>query len=99
MKNIQKTKDILIKPIITHKSTLVASASTNKCYVFEVAAQANKHQIAQEFTRIFNAKVFRVNTAPIRRHKRFTKRGLRQKSDGKKAYIYTDTELELFPKI
>ena len=91
-----KSKQIILKPLITYKSSLL---SPSKCYVIEVLRKANKHQIAKEFEVLFGKRPSKVNTTAIRNRKRRTKKGYVLKSDSKKAYIYADIELELFPKI
>ena len=70
--------DIIRRPIITEKTTLLAE-SDNK-YVFEVARQANKIQIKEAVEEIFEleGKVLKVNTMNMP-----AKRGRR----GRSAYI------------
>ncbi|MEA4883226.1 MAG: 50S ribosomal protein L23 [Clostridia bacterium] len=52
-------QDIIIKPIITEKSTAMAEANR---YVFKVRRDANKIEIAQAIEDIFKVKVVSVNT-------------------------------------
>ena len=70
--------DIIRRPVITEKSSLMAEIS-NK-YVFEVAAKANKIQIRQAVEEIFelDGQVLKVNTMVMP-----AKRGRR----GRNAYI------------
>lgn len=97
MDNLPKTKQILLSPVITYKST---EASAKKCYTFVVACDANKHQIALAFEKTFGVKVLKVNTTAIRTKKRRTKFGISQKSDGKKAYIWAEKQIEgIFPQL
>jgi large subunit ribosomal protein L23 len=54
--------DIIIRPIITEKSTLLGEQ--NK-YVFEVAKAANKIDIARAVAEAFKVKVVAVNTVSV----------------------------------
>lgn len=87
---------VILSPVITYKTT---QAAQDKCYCFYVDRNSNKHQIAEEFTKLFKGKVLRVNTVADRAKRRRTKKGHSQGADGKKAYIYTDIELDIFPKL
>jgi ribosomal protein L23 len=91
-----KRKKAILSPVITYKSTQLAQ---DKCYVFQVRPDANKHEISQEFQELFKGKVLRINTSADRAHRRKTKKGHSLKADGKKAFIYTDIELDIFPKL
>ena len=51
--------DIVIKPIITEQSM---EDTENRKYVFQVAADANKVEIAKAVEEIFGVKVEKVNT-------------------------------------
>jgi large subunit ribosomal protein L23 len=78
-------KDIIIKPIITEKTT--GLKGQNK-YVFEVAKDANKLQIKQAIEELFNVKVIKVNTFNKKgkpRRVRFRQPGKRK--DIKKAIV------------
>jgi large subunit ribosomal protein L23 len=92
---IRKKKTILA-PLITFKSTQLAQ---RKCYTFQVRPDASKDEISQEFKEIFKGKVLKINTVADRTHKRKTKKGYARKADGKKAYIYSDIDLDIFPKL
>jgi large subunit ribosomal protein L23 len=89
-------KRAILSPIITYKSTQCAS---QKCYTFYVRKDANKFEIAQDFATLYNGKALRVNTVKVRTKSKRTKKGYSQKADWKKAYIYSDIELDIFPKI
>lgn len=54
-------RDIIKAPVITEKSTAIAS--DEKSYVFKVDPKANKTQIKQAIEKIFNVKVLSVNTS------------------------------------
>lgn len=54
-------RKIILKPVITEKSTLLRENS-NK-FVFEVNPDANKNQIKQAIEEFFNVKVKKINTS------------------------------------
>jgi large subunit ribosomal protein L23 len=56
-------RDIIKAPVITEKSTAIAS--NEKSYVFKVDAKANKSQIKDAIEKIFNVKVESVNTVNV----------------------------------
>ena len=76
--------DVIVKPIITEKATLVSEANA---YVFQVAKDSNKPQIKEAVEALFGVKVKAVNTTVTKgKVKRFKGRpGVR--SDVKKAYV------------
>lgn len=94
--NLLSKKRAILSPVITYKTTSLAQ---KKCYTFQVRPDAGKHEIALEFSELFKGKVLRVNTTRDRAHKKRSKKGYSKKADGKKAYIYTDIELDIFPKL
>ena len=55
--------DIIRRPLITEKSL---AGVQNKVYTFEVALDANKHEIKQAVEEIFKVKVDAVNTMNVR---------------------------------
>ena len=76
--------DVIVKPLITEKATLVSDANA---FVFQVAKDANKPAIKQAVEALFNVKVKAVNTTITKgKTKRFKGRpGV--SSDVKKAYV------------
>ena len=76
--------DVIRKPIITEKSTMVGE---NGCVVFEVAIDATKPQVKEAVEALFGVKVKAVNTSITKgKVKRF--RGqLGKRRDVKKAYV------------
>lgn len=76
--------DVIRKPIITEKATMV---SEDNAVVFEVAIEANKPMIKQAVEELFGVKVKAVNTTITKgKSKRF--RGqLGRRKDVKKAYV------------
>ena len=81
-------KIVIRKPLLTEKATL---ASEKGIYSFEVAADANKIQIANAVEKQFNVKVDEVRTMwmPLRSRSQFTRRGVIRgaKSRRKKAVV------------
>lgn len=71
--------DVIVKPLITEKATLVSDANA---YVFQVTKDANKPAIKEAVEALFNVKVKAVNTTITKgKTKRFRGRpGVR--SDG-----------------
>ena len=55
--------DIIRRPIITEKSL---AGVQNKVYTYEVALDANKHEIKKAVEEIFKVKVDAVNTMNVR---------------------------------
>ncbi|HHY09337.1 MAG TPA: 50S ribosomal protein L23 [Firmicutes bacterium] len=81
---MMESRDIIIRPIVTEKSTdLMAD---NK-YTFEVALRANKTQIKKAIEDIFAVKVIKVNTARVRGKLRRMGRHEGYTSDWKKAVV------------
>jgi len=76
--------DVIVRPVITEKSTL---ASDNNQVVFDVAKRATKPQIKEAVERLFDVKVKAVNTL-VRKGKVKRFRGFRgQLSDVKRAIV------------
>ncbi len=77
--------DLIRKPIITEKSTILTDVS-NK-YVFEVSPDANKANVKKAVEFIFDVKVQKVNVInQLGKTKRF-KGKLGKRSDFKKAIV------------
>lgn len=76
---------ILKKPVISEKSMM--AVQENK-YVFKVAPQANKHQIAESVAETFKVKVIKVNIINLHPEEKMTKgRFLAQTKAWKKAIV------------
>jgi len=89
---------VLLRPIITEKTTVLAGG--NK-YVFEVDPRANKNQIREAVQIAFNVRVLDVNTMNIKgKPKRFGRRLVHQ-PDWKKAVVTLaeGDKIELFEGI
>ena len=76
--------DVLRKPRITEKGTMLAEQSK---YVFEVHPEANKMQIKDAVQRAFKVKVTAVNVMRVPGKTRRWKRFYTQQSDWKKAVV------------
>ena len=77
-------QDILVRPIVTEKSTLLQEERT---YVFEVLPEATKQEIRRAVEAAFDVKVDRVNTLRVLgKQKRYGARLSRQRS-WKKAIV------------
>lgn len=76
--------DVIRKPIITEKATMV---SENGAVVFEVAMESNKPEIKQAVEALFGVKVKAVNTTITKgKTKRFRGQPGKRR-DVKKAYV------------
>ena len=76
--------DILRRPVITEKSTILQEEGR---YTFEVAPNATKHQIKEAVEAAFNVNVLQVNTMHVRgKRKRFGPR-IAQGRSWKKAIV------------
>lgn len=86
-----QAEDIIIKPIVTEKSTLEISEGK---YTFAVNKKASKIQIRKAIEELFNVKVLSVNTMNMLGKTRI-QRGIKgKKSDWKKAIVKIDTDPE-----
>lgn len=79
-----EARDIIIRPLITEKSTTLMAEGK---YVFEVAKAANKIEIAKAISQIFNVKVASVNTVNVEGKVKRMGRSVGKRSDYKKAIV------------
>ncbi|MCI7079198.1 MAG: 50S ribosomal protein L23 [Veillonellaceae bacterium] len=79
-----EARDIIIRPLITEKSTTLMAEGK---YVFEVAKAANKIEIAKAISQIFNVKVASVNTVNVEGKVKRMGRSIGKRSDYKKAIV------------
>lgn len=79
-----EARDIIIRPLITEKSTNLMAEGK---YVFEVAKAANKIEIAKAISQIFNVKVASVNTVNVEGKVKRMGRSIGKRSDYKKAIV------------
>ncbi|MBI1362354.1 MAG: 50S ribosomal protein L23 [Proteobacteria bacterium] len=75
---------VLLSPVVTEKSTMVAESNT---LTFKVKPEATKPEIKEAVEALYKVKVESVNTSPVKgKTKRF--RGhTGQRSDWKKAFV------------
>lgn len=76
---------IILRPIITEKSTLLKEKNREVC--FEVNPKANKIEIKKAAEKLFKIKVERVRVQNMRGKMRRVGRSAGKKRDWKKAYV------------
>ena len=77
--------DIVLRPIVTEKSSL--AKETGNQYVFEVARDANKIEIAKAVERLFKVKVLAVRVMNMEGKKRRLGKHSAKRSDWRKAIV------------
>ncbi|HNQ47417.1 MAG TPA: 50S ribosomal protein L23 [Syntrophorhabdus sp.] len=77
--------DIVVRPIITEKSSLLKDAGNQ--YVFEVQRDANKIEIRKAVEKLFKVKVVSVHVANNEGKKKRVGRFTGKKPDWKKAIV------------
>jgi large subunit ribosomal protein L23 len=89
---------VLLRPIITEKTTLLTGADK---YVFEVDRRANKNQIREAVQVAFNVRVADVNTMTMKGKPRRWGRKITKGPDWKKAVVtlVQGDKIELFEGI
>ena len=95
MANIHSYHDILIRPLITEKSTRLIEQGQ---YSFEVHREANKIQIREAVEKTFNVKVKAVNTLNMPRKERRRGRTIGSVPGWKKAIVtlQSGNSIEIF---
>jgi large subunit ribosomal protein L23 len=76
--------DVIKKPIITEKATMVSEANA---VVFQVAMDATKPMIKEAVEAVFGVKVKAVNTTITKGKKKKFRGRAGERSDKKKAYV------------
>jgi len=92
------TQIVIVKPVLTEKSTENAS---KKAYCFEVSQDASKHQIKSALEKMYEVSVLEVNTMTRKgKEKRVGRAGkYKMMSDRKIAYVTLKKgTLDLFPQ-
>lgn len=79
--------DILQRPVITEKATLLAERKDGPQYVFKVRLDANKIEIKNAIEHAYNVKVKSVNTVRVKGKSKRQGRFEGRTSDWKKAYV------------
>lgn len=82
---IKDAHRIILRPIITEKSTLLKEKNREVC--FEVNPKANKVEIKKAAEQLFKIKVESVRVQNIRGKMRRVGRSTGKKKDWKKAYV------------
>jgi large subunit ribosomal protein L23 len=77
--------DIVVRPIITEKSSLLKDSGNQ--YVFEVQRDANKIEIKKAVEKLFKVKVVSVHTSNIEGKKKKVGKSSGKRSDWKKAIV------------
>jgi large subunit ribosomal protein L23 len=83
-KTTERMYQILVKPIITEKTSQIAE---NNVLTFEVSADSNKTEIKQAVETLYGVKVERVNTLIQQGKTKRFKGHLGRRSDVKKAMV------------
>ena len=88
--------NVIIKPLITEKSTHQANARNT--YAFQVAPKADKLEIKAAIEKLYNVKVADVRTLVRKGKSRRTKVGYVSGSDVKRAIVKLagESKIELF---
>ena len=76
--------DVIIRPLITEKATILAGDSK---YAFEVDVRANKPQVKNAVQTAFNVKVLKVNTMNVRGKRSRVGARTKKAPDWKKAIV------------
>ena len=79
-----EARDILIRPLITEKSTELMAEGK---YVFVVDKRANKIEIAKAVKEVFNVKVEKVNTINVKGKTKRVGRTVGKRPNYKKAIV------------
>ena len=96
--NSRDLVDLILKPIVTEKATLLLE--DNK-YVFEVALRSTKPQIKSAIESLFEVSVLKVNTARPPRKKKRVGRSVGYKPLYKRAIVTLQEgdSIALFPDV
>ena len=84
-------EDIIIKPIVTEKSSMDMQEGK---YTFKVAKKATKVEIKNAVEKLFEVKVLKVNTITVRGKEKRVGVHTGRTSDWKKAIVSIDTNPE-----
>lgn len=77
---------VIKHPRVTEKGTVLSE--TTNAYVFDVAAHANKHQIAEAVKALYGVTAEKVRTIPVPYKTRFVRGKWGTTGGGKKAVVY-----------
>ena len=79
--------NIITRPLLTEKAMVLRDRKENQEYVFKVARDANKIEIARAVEAVFNVQVEKVNTVLMKGKVKRQGRFVGRKADWKKAYV------------
>jgi len=79
--------EILQRPVITEKATMLAERKDGPQYVFKVRVAANKIEIRRAIEQAYNVKVKDVNTVRVKGKAKRQGRSQGRTSEWKKAYV------------
>jgi large subunit ribosomal protein L23 len=82
---MRKGHDIIVRPLVTEKST--DQLERNSAYTFVVAKDANKIEIAKAIEELFNVKVRQVRTMRYAGKQRRVGKFIGQRASWKKAVV------------
>lgn len=80
-----KEYDIVVRPIVTEKSSLLKESANR--YAFEVQRDANKIEIRKAVEKLFKVKVLSVSVVKVMGKKKRVGRFSGKQPDWKKAYV------------
>ena len=83
-----RPEDIIVKPIITEKSSTTVAEGK---YTFKVAKKATKVEIANAVEALFDVKVLSVNTMTVKGKEKRVGANSGKRPDWKKAIVTIDT--------
>jgi large subunit ribosomal protein L23 len=83
--NKERLFKVLLKPVVTEKSTLLAEDSNQ--VVFKVDSQANKREVKAAVEKLFEVDVLSVRIVSVPGKTRRNRTGVGKCSDWKKAYV------------
>lgn len=83
--NNERIYKVLIQPVVTEKSTLLAEDSNQ--VVFKVDSHANKREIKAAVEKLFEVNVVSVRVVSVPGKLKRTRAGVGKCSDWKKAYV------------
>ena len=78
---------IINRPLLTEKAMILRDRENNAEYVFKVARNANKIEIARAIEALFNVEVEKVNTVLMKGKVKRQGRFVGRQSNWKKAYV------------
>lgn len=83
--NQERVFKVLIRPVVTEKSTMLADSGNQ--VVFKVDPRATKREIRVAVEQLFKVQVVGVRVASVKGKTRRTRTGMGKCSDWKKAYV------------